>query len=133
MNDKNEKNSAFVDGTIVWSKIKGFPWWPAIVGFTFIYQIEKSVNKDKKISVKFIGDDSTGLVSSDNICPFNEGVNNGYSNSKKKKLLNAFEEALKLMSKSEADKYKKKSENKFETLELDENKDKSKHNDKSKI
>lgn len=65
---------------------------------------------------------------------FSDGVNNGYSNSKKKKLLTAFEEALKLMSKSEADKYKKKTnENKFDSLELDENKDKSKQSDKSKI
>jgi len=29
--------SAYQRGQIVWAKIKGFPWWPAIVNFSSIF------------------------------------------------------------------------------------------------
>jgi hypothetical protein len=39
----------FADNEIVWAKVKGYPWWPAIVLSTF-------PSKQQKYLVNFIGD-----------------------------------------------------------------------------
>lgn len=49
--------SSFSKGEIIWAKIKGFPWWPAIIGK--INGVDKS---DKKYKVDFIGENSQYLL-----------------------------------------------------------------------
>ena len=69
-----------------------------------IKKIEKtqdSKTKDKKISVKFLGDNTTATVGADNICEFEEGVKKNYTASKKKSLINSILEAKKIYEKKE--------------------------------
>ena len=44
--------SFYEKGEVVWAKIKGFPWWPAVIGLNYD---EKSENK---ILATFIGENS---------------------------------------------------------------------------
>jgi len=46
-------SSNFSKGDIIWAKIKGFPWWPAIIG-----KINGGDKSDKKYKVDFIGENS---------------------------------------------------------------------------
>jgi hypothetical protein len=45
-------------GEVVWAKIKGYPWWPAVVGLNFEY-----IKEDTKILVNFIGENSQLILS----------------------------------------------------------------------
>ena len=70
----------FIIGEIVWGKIKGYNWWPAI-----IKEIEED-NKENKYKVSFIGNNRNGNLKKRNICKF-EKEYKIHSNTKKKDLL----------------------------------------------
>lgn len=84
---------AIKEGDIVWTKLRGFPWWPG--------KVDKIIDKTKEIkyNIKFIGDNSLAFVNKDQIQSFIEGIKNDFSNIKKKSLLKAYEEAKKLYEK----------------------------------
>ena len=44
---------SFEKGEVVWAKIKGYPWWPAVVGLNAETKFDSS-----KILVNFIGENS---------------------------------------------------------------------------
>lgn len=50
-------SSGFSKGDIVWAKIKGFPWWPAIIGKVNSDKKDSS-SAEKKYKVDFIGENS---------------------------------------------------------------------------
>jgi len=83
------------EGMVVWTKLRGHPWWPS--------QIDKINDKlkEKKISVKFFGDNTIATVSADHIVPFEAGVTKNYSVTKKKSLMASYEEAKKFYEKKE--------------------------------
>ena len=43
-------NISFNVGEIIWAKIRGYPWWPAIITGA------EDDNREKKYTVSFIGD-----------------------------------------------------------------------------
>ena len=45
-------NMSFNVGEIIWAKIRGYPWWPAIITGT------EDDNREKKYAVLFIGDNT---------------------------------------------------------------------------
>jgi len=85
---------AIKEGDIVWTKLRGFPWWPG--------KVDKIQDKSKEIkyNIRFIGDNSIAYVNKDQIQSFIEGIKNDFSNIKKKNLLKAYEEAKKLYEKA---------------------------------
>ena len=82
-------NCNFTVGEIVWGKIKGYSWWPAIITGT------RDDNKEKKYICNFIGDNSHASLIKKSIAKFEKELNN-YSNTKKKDLLLAIKEAKNL-------------------------------------
>lgn len=60
----------FSIGDKVFAKIKGYPYWPAV-----ITGIDNNSKKLQKYNVTFFGAQDTGLVSQDNICAYNENKN----------------------------------------------------------
>jgi hypothetical protein len=82
-------NCNFTVGEIVWGKIKGYSWWPAIIPGT------RDDNKEKKYICNFIGDNSHASLIKKSIAKFEKELNN-YSNTKKKDLLLAIKEAKRL-------------------------------------
>ncbi len=50
---------SFEKGEVVWAKIKGYPWWPAVVGVP----CESRNGESAKILVNFIGENSQLLSS----------------------------------------------------------------------
>ncbi|ORX88046.1 hypothetical protein K493DRAFT_411114 [Basidiobolus meristosporus CBS 931.73] len=69
-------SSKHAPGTIVWAKIKGYPWWPAKIKKES--EVPSAVLKQKPnrpipiVSVKFYGTKDYGWITSDNIKPFDE-------------------------------------------------------------
>lgn len=48
MSSNGGPKEGFKEGQIVWAKIKGYPWWPAVIG---------SISPDDpEICVNFLGD-----------------------------------------------------------------------------
>ena len=82
-------NCTFTVGEIVWGKIKGYSWWPAIITDT------SDENKEKKYICNFIGDNSHATLIKKYIAKFEKELKN-YSNTKKKDLLLAIKEAKRL-------------------------------------
>ena len=57
----------FIVGEIVWAKIRGYPWWPAVVNRNItsdVFQITGIVdeNKEKKYICGFIGDNTHSVL-----------------------------------------------------------------------
>ena len=68
---------------VVWGKLKGFPWWPAVV--------VKYVS-DNVVLIKFIGDLTTAVISVARLLNFDEHYER-FSTTKHKQLLRAINEA----------------------------------------
>lgn len=89
---ENKFNCKFSVGDKIFAKVKGYPYWPAI-----ITGIENDLKKMPKYNIKFYGTHETSLVSQDNICYYQENKNKygveKTNNFKNKKFNNALKEA----------------------------------------
>jgi hypothetical protein len=93
----------FRKGEIVWAKVRGFPWWPAIVkGVNVTIRREESENcesESKEISIVayFIGDDTHSELPVNKIEKFSENLEE-FSKTKKRSLLTSIAIAKKILS-----------------------------------
>jgi len=79
-------NISFNVGEIIWAKIRGYPWWPAIITGA------EDDNREKKYTVSFIGDHTHSSLAKKCLEKFEKGLKL-YSNTKKKNLLDVIERA----------------------------------------
>ena len=79
-------NTSFNVGEIIWAKIRGYPWWPAIITGT------EDDNREKKYAVSFIGDNTHSSLAKKCLEKFEKGLKM-YSNTKKKNLIDTIEKA----------------------------------------
>ena len=86
MNSANKKQG-FKVNDVVWGKLKGFPWWPAV--------IMKFVHNDSVVLIKFIGDLTTAVISVSRLLSFGEHYAR-FSATKHKQLLRAIAEAKRI-------------------------------------
>ena len=78
-------NKSYEIGEVVWGKIKGYPWWPAVI---------KDFNNTLIYTIKFYNDNSFAKLSSRFLLKYEENKNKVLEMHKKnKKLLNAIKEA----------------------------------------
>ena len=63
-------NISFNVGEVIWGKIRGYSWWPAVITGT------DDDNREKKYSVSFIGDNSHALLTKKNKYPAPNGCRN---------------------------------------------------------
>lgn len=76
-------------GHIVWAKVKGYPWWPAVVG----------KNQDSNgVMVRFIGDNTHATLTDDKIAHFEEKFGQ-YSRTKDRKLNECIKSAIRIQTK----------------------------------
>jgi hypothetical protein len=90
----------FRKGEIVWAKVRGFPWWPAIVrSLNFSTRREEEGNPEREITavVYFVGDDSHSELPLNKIEKFQQKLEE-YSKTKKKTLLTSIHIAKKILS-----------------------------------
>ena len=92
MNSLNAKELKAND--VVWAKLKGFPWWPAVV-MKFIHNKEH-VN-DNVVLIKFMGDLTTAVISVSRLLSFGEHYAR-FSSTKHRQLLRAITEAKRIHS-----------------------------------
>ena len=71
---------------VVWGKLKGFPWWPAVV----VKYVHNNV-----VLIKFIGDLTTAVISVARLLNFDEHYKR-FSTTKHKQLLRAINEAKRI-------------------------------------
>lgn len=50
-------------GQLVWAKVRGYAWWPGVVRFTQVSEIQQDIDsaqnfRSYKITVHFIGENS---------------------------------------------------------------------------
>jgi hypothetical protein len=91
----------FRKGEVVWAKVRGFPWWPAIVKSVYI-KIIKQDKEDEElrhttILVYFIGDNSHSELPINKVEKFAQKYEE-FSKTKKKSLLNSIKLAKKIIS-----------------------------------
>ena len=91
----------FKKGEVVWAKVRGFPWWPAVVKSTNL-KITKQNDDDKEnrqtlVLVYFVGDNTHSELPIDKIEKFASKYEE-YSKTKKKCLLNSIKQAKKIIS-----------------------------------
>lgn len=79
-------NTSFNVGEIIWAKIRGYPWWPAMITGT------EDDNREKKYAVSFIGDNTHSSLAKKCLEKFEKGLKM-YSNTKKKNLIETIEKA----------------------------------------
>ena len=79
-------NISFNVGEIIWAKIRGYPWWPAIITGA------EDDNREKKYTVSFIGDHTHSSLAKKCLEKFEKGLKL-YSNTKKKNLQDVIERA----------------------------------------
>ncbi len=93
----------FRKGEIVWAKVRGFPWWPAIVkGIKVTIRREdsesnESESKEITILAYFIGDDTHSELPVNKIEKFTAKVEE-FSKTKKRALLNSIAIAKRVLS-----------------------------------
>ena len=80
-------------GEVVWAKVRGFPWWPGIIKNISVRL--GNAEKETKITVNFVGDNSHAELPSNKIDKFLEKFEE-YSNTRHKGLLNSIAIAKKL-------------------------------------
>lgn len=78
-------------GEIIWAKIRGYPWWPAIITGT------KDDSKEKIYRVSFIGDKTFANLPKKFLRKFEKEFKN-HCNTKQKKLSESIKEAQKMFS-----------------------------------
>ena len=79
-------NISYNVGEIIWAKIRGYPWWPAIITGT------EDDNKEKKYAVSFIGDNTHSSLAKKCLDKFEKGLKS-YTSTKKRNLLDSIEKA----------------------------------------
>jgi hypothetical protein len=79
-------NISFNVGEIIWAKIRGYPWWPAMITGT-----DDDI-REKKYAVSFIGDNTHSSLAKKSLEKFEKGLQL-YSNTKKRNLLESIEKA----------------------------------------
>ena len=79
-------NASFNVGEIIWAKIRGYPWWPAIITGT------EDDNREKKYAVSFIGDNTHSSLAKKCLDKFEKGLKT-YTTTKKRNLLESIEKA----------------------------------------
>ena len=88
-------------GEVVWAKVRGFPWWPAVVKSVNIKIIKQDDdNKEYRqtiVLVYFVGDNSHSELPINKIEKFASKYEE-YSKTKKKCLLNSIKQANKILS-----------------------------------
>ncbi len=93
----------FRKGDIVWAKVRGFPWWPAMVrgiNVTIRRQEDEGVNSESKevnLVVYFIGDDTHSELPINKVEKFAAKLEE-FSKTKKKTLLTSIHIANKIIS-----------------------------------
>jgi len=85
----------FTKGEVVWAKIKGFPWWPAVVAK--VIEDRDHSNSISEILVNFVGENSHASLSLDKVAKFEENYDE-FAKMKKKKLLESIDVARKIIS-----------------------------------
>jgi len=86
------KMTNFKESQLVWAKVKGYPWWPAIV---LKVVSGGSMNNSGSVLVNFIGDNSHATVHEHKVADFNESFTQ-FCNGKNKKLQEAIKAARRI-------------------------------------
>jgi len=82
----------FTESQLVWAKVKGYPWWPAIV---LKVMGGGSSNNSGSVLVNFIGDNSHATVHEHKVTDFNESFAQ-FCNGKNRKLQEAIKAARRI-------------------------------------
>ena len=82
----NISNISFNVGEVIWAKIRGYPWWPAIITGT-----DDDI-REKKYAVSFIKDNTHASLAKKCLEKFEKGLKS-YSSTKKKNLIESIERA----------------------------------------
>mmetsp|Transcript_5963 Transcript_5963/g.5255 ORF Transcript_5963/g.5255 Transcript_5963/m.5255 type:complete len:88 (-) Transcript_5963:399-662(-) len=81
-------------GEVVWAKIKGYPWWPAVVAK--VYHSKAEPDKITDILVNFLGENSHAKLPLDKVGKFAENRAE-FSKMKKKKLIESVQIAERII------------------------------------
>ena len=92
----------FRKGEVVWAKVRGYPWWPAIVRSIQVKKDSKPTeddshdDKELMLKVNFIGDDTHSALPLSKIEKFDTKLEE-FSKTKKRPLIKSIEEAKKII------------------------------------
>ena len=111
-------NTSFNVGEVIWAKIRGYPWWPAMITGT------EDDNREKKYAISFIGDNTHASLAKKCLEKFEKGLKN-YSNTKKRNLSESIEKAKEIY-------YNKNGIKEIETKTIIQNNKKYKENEKER-
>ena len=122
----NTSNASFNVGEIIWAKIRGYPWWPAIITGT------EDDNREKKYAVSFIGDNTHSSLAKKCLDKFEKGLKT-YTTTKKRNLLESIEKAKEIYYnknglKDKEIKYMMKRDIKYKEREKETEKEKQQNN-----
>ena len=91
----------FKKGEVVWAKVRGFPWWPAVVKSLNIKLAKQNddeiESRQTLVLVYFVGDNSHSELPINKIEKFASKYEE-YSKTKKKCLINSIKQAKKIIS-----------------------------------
>ena len=99
--DENGDKIEYKEKDLVWAKVKGYPWWPSIIGHISFHNIQSNGEniKEKIYSIELIGEKNNNIkVSKEKIEPFMKNYDK-YSNTKNPTLLKSIELAKKFTEK----------------------------------